>query len=247
VSTEIIGLTQSIAYAERLAAEARLHGPDGNESYLVQLAAARVTGASLTTGHDMQAAFAAAAAAAAAHAAELGKQSTVQERYNANPDAGDKGYLTGDAAGGEGRRAQLPQQDAARPAPPVPFGDGDTRQASWNADHARSDYGSLTLVDDQDGAVTVRVSRDEMEDMLTQLRWLTEYGSGSADWMDCASGARLSWGEWEETDDGARVLNLYASDNTGDHFATLRLSADDLVQLHHRLLQHVREPAEAAR
>ena len=103
MNTEIIGLTPSIAYAERLAAEAGLHGPDGNERYLARLAAARVTGAGLTTGHDMQAAFAAAAAAAARHAAELGQQTSVQEAYNAAPDAGDKDFQTGDTGTGTGR------------------------------------------------------------------------------------------------------------------------------------------------
>ena len=97
---EVTGLTQSIHYAQHLADEAGLHGPDGNEGYLATLTASRVTGAGLATGRDMQAAFAVAAGAAAAHAAELGKQMTVQEQYDANPDAGDKTYLTGDAGTG---------------------------------------------------------------------------------------------------------------------------------------------------
>jgi len=99
---EVLGLDQSIAYAQHLAAEARLHGPDGNEGYLARLSAARVTGAGLTTGHSMQEAFAAAAITAAAHAAELQKQKSIQEQYDMNPDAGDKTYLTGaDGAGSE--------------------------------------------------------------------------------------------------------------------------------------------------
>jgi hypothetical protein len=89
---EIVGLTQSIAYAQHLAEQAGRHGPDGNEGYLLRLQAARVTGDGLTTGHTMQQAFAAAAAAATAHAAELDKQTGVQEQYDANPDAGDKDY-----------------------------------------------------------------------------------------------------------------------------------------------------------
>lgn len=95
---EVAGLDQSIAYAQHLAAEAGLHGPDGNEGYLARLAGSRVTGDGLTTGTAMQQAFAAAAAAAAGHAAELTKQSTVQEAYDQAPDAGDKTYLTGDTA-----------------------------------------------------------------------------------------------------------------------------------------------------
>lgn len=96
---EIIGLTQSIGYAQHLAEQAGRHGPDGNEGYLLRLQAARVTGDGLTTGSAMQEAFAAAAAAATAHAAELDKQTSVQEQYAANPDAGDKGYQTGDVGG----------------------------------------------------------------------------------------------------------------------------------------------------
>ena len=40
----------------------------------------------------MQEAFNAAAAAAEHHANELVKQKAVQEQYDANPDAGDKGF-----------------------------------------------------------------------------------------------------------------------------------------------------------
>jgi hypothetical protein len=97
---EVVGLDQSIAYAEHLAGEAGQHGPDGNEGYLARLAAAQVKGAGLLTGSDMQQAFARAAAAAAAHAAELTKQKAVQEAYDANPDAGDKDYQLGADAGG---------------------------------------------------------------------------------------------------------------------------------------------------
>jgi hypothetical protein len=97
---EVLGLDQSIAYAQHLAAEAGLHGPDGNEGYLTRLTAAHVVGAGLATGHDMQQAFAAAASAATGHAAELGKQKAVQEQYDANPDAGDKAYQTGGDGGG---------------------------------------------------------------------------------------------------------------------------------------------------
>jgi hypothetical protein len=99
-SGEVTGLTQCIAYAENLAAAAGQHGPDGNEGYLAQLAASHVTGEALTSGHDMQAAFAVAAAAATWHSTELGKQTSVQEAYSVNPDAGDKSYLTGDTGSG---------------------------------------------------------------------------------------------------------------------------------------------------
>ena len=94
---EVLGLTQSIGYAQHLAEQACAHGSDGNEGYLLRLQAARVTGDGLATGWAMQQAFAAAAAAAAGHAAELTKQTTVQEQYDANPDAGDKDYQTSGA------------------------------------------------------------------------------------------------------------------------------------------------------
>jgi hypothetical protein len=99
---EVVGLAQSIAYAEHLAGEAGQHGPDGNESYLQHLAAARVTADGLASARDMQEAFAAAAAAADRHAAELGKQTSVQEAYNVNPDAGDKNFQTGDVGSDTG-------------------------------------------------------------------------------------------------------------------------------------------------
>jgi hypothetical protein len=92
---EVIGLDQSIAYAEGLACEAGEHGTDDGETYLAHLAERRVVGAGLTTAADMQQAFTTAAAAAAAHAAELTKQKNVQEVYDANPDAGDKDFQLG--------------------------------------------------------------------------------------------------------------------------------------------------------
>ncbi|GGL17752.1 hypothetical protein [Mangrovihabitans endophyticus] len=93
---EVTGLDQCIAYAQHLAGEAGQHGPDGNEDYLGRLAAARVTGAGLTTGRDMQDAFAAAAAAAAAHTDQLTQQKTVQEAYDMTDGAGDKDFQRGE-------------------------------------------------------------------------------------------------------------------------------------------------------
>jgi hypothetical protein len=92
---EVVGLDQSIAYAEGLATEAGEHGTDGGETYLAHLAERRVVGAGITTAADMQQAFTTAAAAAAAHAAELTKQKSVQEAYDAAPDAGDKDFQLG--------------------------------------------------------------------------------------------------------------------------------------------------------
>lgn len=95
MSIEVAGLDQSIGYAQHLAEQAGLHGPDGNEGYLARLADCRVTGPGLGTGRTMQDAFAVAATAAAAHAEQLIRQKSVQEQYEMNPDAGDKTYLTG--------------------------------------------------------------------------------------------------------------------------------------------------------
>ena len=100
MSTEILGLDQSIAYARHLATQAADHGPR-NESYLARLAACQVTGAALDSGRDMQDAFATARAAAQAHLNELERQKAVQEQYDITPDAGDKTYLTGATASSE--------------------------------------------------------------------------------------------------------------------------------------------------
>jgi hypothetical protein len=110
---EITGLDQSIAYAEHLAGEAGQHGADGGEAYLAHLAASRVTGAGLTTGHSMQDAFATAAVAAAAHATELTRQKNVQEQYDVNPDVGDKTYLTSadDAPAAADAEQEVPMPD----------------------------------------------------------------------------------------------------------------------------------------
>jgi hypothetical protein len=97
VGAEVLGLDQSIAYAETLARFADEHTPIGNETYLQRLAAARVTGAGLATAAQMQDAFAAAAAAAHRHATHLATQRGVQEAYEHNPDAGDKTWLTSNA------------------------------------------------------------------------------------------------------------------------------------------------------
>ena len=134
MNTEIVGLTPAIAYAQHLAAEAGQHGPDGNESYVAHLAASQVAGDALATGHDMQAAFAAAAAAATRHAAELGKQTAVQEAYNVNPDAGDKDFQTNGAAGGQAPATAAPadtRTDRPQPAaaPAADRGDGEAPAA----------------------------------------------------------------------------------------------------------------------
>jgi hypothetical protein len=223
VTTEIIGLTPSIAYAQHLAAEAGQHSPTGNEGYLARLIAARVTGAGLATAHDMQAAFAAAEVAAAAHAAELRKQTTVQEAYNANPDAGDKGFQTGDAGGSQG---------AAQPAPSVPFGEGDTRQAGWTADPTDAESGVLTIANGDERA-DVRVSSAELDDLLTQLRWLDESLGCSENRIDCASGTTISWSDFEEAEDGSVQVSLYV--DNGFDSAGLTLTRRDLGPLRNRL------------
>ncbi|MGC9670968.1 hypothetical protein ACNTMW_31025 [Planosporangium sp. 12N6] len=92
VTTEVIGLDQSIAYAKSLAQFAGEHGAAGNEGYIGHLTSSKVSGAALASAHEMQEAFANAQAAAERHAGELEKQKSVQEQYDANPDAGDKDY-----------------------------------------------------------------------------------------------------------------------------------------------------------
>jgi hypothetical protein len=137
---EVTGLDQCIAYAQHLAGQAATHGPDGNEVYLGRLVAAGVTGAGLLTGSTMQQAFAAAAATATAHAAELGKQTTVQEAYDANPDAGDKAYQTGNAGGGiatPSRPGGAPSHRARSTGDTPPgsaAGDGDQAPPPWPDD-----------------------------------------------------------------------------------------------------------------
>jgi hypothetical protein len=114
---EVVGLDQSIGYAEHLAEQAGAHGPDRNEGYLTRLACCRVTGNGLATARTMQDAFAAAATAAAGHAGELQKQKSLQEQYDVNPDAGDKTYLTGaDDAGSTPAPDRAAGADAAEPS-----------------------------------------------------------------------------------------------------------------------------------
>lgn len=106
VGVEVLGLDQSITYAETLARFADEHTATGNETYLQRLAAARVTGDGLATGRQMQAAFADAAAAAHRHATDLATQRGVQEAYEHTPDAGDKTWLTNHATTAAGATAQ---------------------------------------------------------------------------------------------------------------------------------------------
>jgi hypothetical protein len=123
VSAEVIGLDQSIAYAQHLAAEAGQHAPDGNERYLASLTGRKVTGECLASAEQMQAAFAAAAAAATAHAENLAQQKIVQEQYDVNPDAGDKDFQTGDTDGGQAeppRPASAAEHDPAAGDGPAP-------------------------------------------------------------------------------------------------------------------------------
>jgi hypothetical protein len=129
---EVVGLDQSIAYAQHLAAEAGLHGPDGNETYLQHLAAARVTGDGLTSGQQMQDAFAAAAAAAEAHAAHLAKQAGVQEAYLQAPDAGDKAYLTGDTGGAAPAAGGTAEQGKEPPVPANPDDDAPDQDEAFD-------------------------------------------------------------------------------------------------------------------
>lgn len=92
VNGEVTGLDPAISYAKSLAMFAGEHGQAGNEGYIGFLQQSKVEGQALQSAHDMQEAFANAQAAAAKHEQELAKQKSVQEAYNANPDAGDKQF-----------------------------------------------------------------------------------------------------------------------------------------------------------
>jgi hypothetical protein len=162
MSTEVVGLDQSIGYARHLAEQAELHGPDGNEGYLARLTASRVTGAGLATGRAMQQAFAAAAVAAAAHAGELTRQTSVQEQYDMNPDAGDKTYLTGAAGTGPAPAAHAAASaDAGEPTGrSEPPGPGRAAHAIRIAtDHTEQSQVVVTL-----GPDTVRIDLADIPD-----------------------------------------------------------------------------------
>ena len=94
VNREVTGLDPAISYAKALAMFAGEHGQAGNEGYIGFLQQSKVAGVALASAHQMQEAFANAQAAAAKHEQELAKQKSVQEAYNANPDAGDKQFQT---------------------------------------------------------------------------------------------------------------------------------------------------------
>ncbi|MER5703463.1 hypothetical protein ABT023_16180 [Micromonospora sp. NPDC002296] len=93
VNGEVTGLDPAISYTTALAQFAGEHGAAGNEGYIGFLTKSKVKGQGLQSAHDMQEAFANAQAAAKRHAEELGKQKTVQEAYDQNPDAGDKDMM----------------------------------------------------------------------------------------------------------------------------------------------------------
>jgi hypothetical protein len=91
--SEVVGLDQSIGYAQQLQQFAGQHGSAGNEGYIGHLASSQVGGEALQSAHEMQAAFDQAQAAAERHAEQLARQRAVQEQYDANSDAGDKGFM----------------------------------------------------------------------------------------------------------------------------------------------------------
>lgn len=95
MSTEVLGLDQSIEYARKMAGWANGHGSAGNEGYIAHLESSNVSGEALASAHEMQQAFAAAAAAAEHHAEQLEGQKVVQEAYSSNPDAGSQEYVMG--------------------------------------------------------------------------------------------------------------------------------------------------------
>lgn len=94
VSSEVYGLTQSLAYANSISRAAADHTAAGNEAYIGHLVSSKVSGICLSSAHDMQEAAGNLEALAARHANELARQIAIQEQYDANPDAGDKSFQT---------------------------------------------------------------------------------------------------------------------------------------------------------
>jgi hypothetical protein len=115
-----------------------------------------------------------------------------------------------------------------------PFGAGDPRQVGWNPDRPGAESGVLTIADGDERA-DVRVSGAELDDLLTQLRWLDDYGSCSANRIDCDSGTMIYWSDFEEAEDGSIQVSLYVSDSTGLGGAGLTLKPQDLGPLRNRL------------
>jgi hypothetical protein len=228
---EIIGLTQSIAYAEHLAAEAGLHGPDGNEGYLARLAGCRVTGTGLTTGHTMQEAFAVAATAAAAHADELTRQKNIQEQYDVNPEAGDKTYLTsaaGEPAERDPTSVNAPREADMTTTDPAPG----ARRGHYNPDQPRAGDGKWTA----DAAT-------EVPDVLDEVDEKTCFGSDVVAGLGLVT-TELRLMDYSSQGDQQEVpfVSVSPSRERGDTYAEPHLSPDEAEQA----AEHLEELAAQA-
>jgi len=94
--SEITGLQSAIAYAEAQAHAAEQNSLAGGEAYLSSLQGFEVSGQAIEAVALAQEASSDAAAAWRYAAAELAKQLTVKEAYDAVPDAGSKAFVQGE-------------------------------------------------------------------------------------------------------------------------------------------------------
>ncbi len=90
---EILSLPECLSYNQALINA--LGEVASDEGYLGSLVGNKVSGAALTSAEAAQEASQMAADMWLAHYQEMEKQMAVKEAYDANPDAGDKDFLTG--------------------------------------------------------------------------------------------------------------------------------------------------------
>lgn len=92
---ETVSLTSAMSYAESMAAAAEA-GVASVEQSMAHLTTGEVTGEALTHLATAQEALSSAASAFTAAHQELLSHQSVQDAYNATPDAGNKAFVTGD-------------------------------------------------------------------------------------------------------------------------------------------------------
>ncbi|MEV2236718.1 hypothetical protein [Micromonospora sp. NPDC049891] len=95
-NAEITGLPTAIAFAEGMANAHRAASTAGGEQYVAALRGFEVSGEAIGAVERAREQSQAAAAAWTAAAAEMKKQNTVKEAYQAVPDAGNKKFVTGE-------------------------------------------------------------------------------------------------------------------------------------------------------
>ncbi|MDW3849639.1 hypothetical protein NMK34_23785 [Micromonospora sp. BRA006-A] len=95
-NAEITGLPTAIAFAQGMASAHRAASTAGGEQYVAALRSFEVGDGTIATVATARELSAQAAAAWERAAAEIGKQNTVKEAYQAVPDAGNKRFVTGE-------------------------------------------------------------------------------------------------------------------------------------------------------